>query len=203
MLFRSLARGDEIERARLHTLVPVSLRSSDDHSPNNQVTGIIADLPVHLADSKARLDAIRAQMSELKSSHQAEAGALLLSTLSGLAPPVVVSAALRGGTALLRRLPQYRVNTVTTNVPGPRRPLYALGRELLEYIPFVPLAQGVRVGVAMLSYNGQVAFGVTGDWESVPDLDPMITGIDAEARKLLRLSSKRSRTRNPAQGPTA
>lgn len=198
-----LARGDEIEQAQLHTLVPVSLRSSDDHSPNNQVTGIIADLPVHLADSKARLDAIRAQMSELKSSHQAEAGALLLSTLSGLAPPVVVSAALRGGTALLRQLPQYRVNTVTTNVPGPQRPLYALGRELLEYVPFVPLAQGMRVGVAMLSYNGQVAFGVTGDWASVPDLDPMITGIDAEARKLLRLSSKGSRTRNPARGPTA
>ena len=142
-------------------------------------------------------------MSELKSSHQAEAGALLLLTLSGLAPPVVVSAALRGGTALLRRLPQYRVNTVTTNVPGPRRPLYALGRELLEYIPFVPLAQGMRVGVAMLSYNGRVAFGITGDWDSVPNLDPMITGIDAEGRKLLRLSSKRSRTRNPAQRPTA
>ena len=192
-----LARGDEIEQARLHTLVPVSLRSSDDHSPNNQVTGIIADLPVHLPDSNARLDAIKQQMSEVKLSHQAEAGALLLSTLSGLAPPVVVSAALRGGTALLRQLPQYRVNTVTTNVPGPGRPLYALGCELLEYIPFVPLGQGVRVGVAMLSYNGQVAFGVTGDWESVPDLGPMITGIDTEARKLLRLSSKRSRKRSP------
>lgn len=193
-----LARGDEIEQAQLHTLVPVSLRASDDHSLNNQVTAIIADLPVHLPDSKARLDAIRAQMSEVKSSHQAEAGALLLSTLSRLAPPLLVSAALRGGTALLRQLPQYRVNTVTTNVPGPRRPLYALGRELLEYVPFVPLSQGVRVGVAMLSYNGRVAFGVTGDWDSVPDLDPMITGIDAEARKLLRLSSTRSRKRSPA-----
>ncbi len=193
-----LARGDEIDEARLHTLVPVSVRASNDFSPNNQVTAIIADLPVHLADSKTRFDAIRAQMAEVKASHQAEAGAFLLSTLSGLAPPLLVSAALRGGAALLRQLPQYRVNTVTTNVPGPRRPLYALGRELLEYIPFVPLSQGVRVGVAMLSYNGQVAFGVTGDWDSVPDLDPMITGIDAEARKLLRLSAKRSSKRTPA-----
>lgn len=193
-----LARGDEIEQARLHTLVPVSLRAADDHSPNNQVTAIIADLPVHLPDSEARFEAIRLQMTEVKSSHQAEAGALLLSTLNGLAPPVVVSAAIRGATALLRRLPQYRVNTVTTNVPGPRRPLYALGRELLDYLPFVPLSQGLRVGVAMLSYNGRVAFGVTGDWDSVPALDPMITGIDAEARKLLRLSATKSRKRNPA-----
>ena len=192
-----LARGDSIEQQRLHTLVPVSLRTNDDHSPNNQITGIIADLPVGLTDSRARLDAIRHQMSEVKASHQAEAGALLLSTLSGLAPPVVVSAALRGGTALLRQLPQFRINTVTTNVPGPRQPLFALGRELLEYVPFVPLSQGVRVGVAMLSYNGRVAFGVTGDWDSVPDLDPMINGIDAEACTLLRLSAKRSRKRNP------
>ncbi len=194
-----LARGDVIEDARLHTLVPVSVRASDDHSPNNQVTAIIADLPVHLADSRARLDAIRSQMSEVKSSHQAEAGAHLLSTLSGLAPPLLMSAALRGATALLRQLPQYRVNTVTTNVPGPRRPLYALGRELLEYVPFVPLSQGVRVGVAMLSYNGRVAFGITGDWDSVPDVGPMITGIDAEARKLLRLSSTKSRARSSAK----
>jgi diacylglycerol O-acyltransferase len=132
-------------------------------------------------------------MSELKASHQADTSALFVSAISGLAPPMLVSAALRGGTALLRQLPQYRVNTVTTNVPGPRRPLYALSRELLEYIPFVPLSQGVRVGVAMLSYNRRVAFGITGDWDSVPDLDPMINGIDNEMRHLLRLCSSGTR----------
>ena len=184
-----LARGDDLENAKMHTLVPVSLRDSDDHSPNNKVTGIIAELPVHLTDTHARFDAVKSQMSELKSSHQADTSALLVSAIGGLAPPMVISAALRGGTALLRKLPQYRVNTVTTNVPGPRHALYALGRELLEYIPFVPLSQGIRVGVAMLSYNGRVAFGITGDWDTVTDLDPMISGIDNEMRKLLRLSS--------------
>lgn len=188
-----LARGDNLENATMHTLVPVSLRDSDDHSPNNQVTGIIAELPVHLTDTHARLDTVKAQMSELKASHQADTSALLVSTIGGLAPPIVISAALRGGTAILRKLPQYRVNTVTTNVPGPRHALYALGRELLEYIPFVPLSQGVRVGVAMLSYNGRVAFGITGDWDTVSDLDPLISGIDEEMRKLLRLSSTSGR----------
>ena len=194
-----LARGDNPENATMHTLVPVSLRDPDDHSPNNQVTAIIAELPVQLSDTRARLDSIRRQMTEMKNSHQADTGALL-SNLTGLAPPMVISAALRGGTALLRRLPQFRINTVTTNVPGPRRPLYALGREMLEYIPFVPLSQGVRVGVAMLSYNGRVAFGITGDWDSVPDLRPMIAGIDEEMRKLLRLSSTRARKRKSASG---
>lgn len=173
----------------------MSLRDSDDHSPNNQVTAIIAELPVGLSDPNERFDAIKAQMSELKSSQQAQAGALLTSALDDLAPPMLLAAALRGGTALLRRLPQYRVNTVTTNVPGPRHALYALGRELVEYLPFVPISQGVRVGVAMLSYNGRVAFGITGDWDSVPDLDPMINGIDEEMRRLLRLSAPQDRKR--------
>ena len=52
----------------------------------------------------------------------------------------------------------------------------------------------------MLSYNGRVAFGITGDWDSVPDLRPMIAGIDEEMRKLLRLSSTRARKRKSASG---
>jgi diacylglycerol O-acyltransferase / wax synthase len=190
-----LARGDDLEHIAMHTLVPVSVRAPDDHSPNNQVTAIVATLPVDLTDTKERFDTVKRQMAEMKTSHQAEAGSLLMSTLEVLAPPVVLAAALRGGTALLRRLPQYRVNTVTTNVPGPRHALFALGREMLEYLPFVPISQGVRVGVAMLSYNGRVAFGVTGDWDSVPDLDPMMRGIEQEMHKLLRLSAAVERKR--------
>jgi hypothetical protein len=71
------------------------------------------------------------------------------------------------------------VHTVTTNVPGPGFPLYALGRELLEYLPFVPLSQGVRIGVAILSYNGQVRFGVTGDFDTVPEVAWFCRRIEA------------------------
>jgi len=86
---------------------------------------------------------------------------------------------LRWGAAALRRSPQRNVNTVTTNVPGPQFPLYALGREMVEYLPFVPLAQGVRIGVAILSYNGQVRFGVTGDYDTVPEVAWFCSRIEA------------------------
>jgi diacylglycerol O-acyltransferase len=49
---------------------------------------------------------------------------------------------------------------------------------MLSYFPFVPLSQGVRIGVAILSYNGRIAFGVTGDWDTTADLDVMTTGIE-------------------------
>jgi hypothetical protein len=70
------------------------------------------------------------------------------------------------------------VNTVTTNVPGPQFPLYAVGRKMIEIFPFVPLAGTVRVGVAIFSYIGTLNFGVTGDYDTVPDLRVMCAGIE-------------------------
>ena len=84
----------------------------------------------------------------------------------------------------LRRSPQRSVHTVTTNVPGPQYPLYALGRQMIEYLPFVPLSQGVRIGVAIVSYNGQVRFGVTGDYDTVPEVDWFCQRIEAAIAEL-------------------
>ena len=86
---------------------------------------------------------------------------------------------------MMRRIPQRTIGTVTTNVPGPPFPLYCLGREMLEYRPFVPIAHGVRVGVAILSYNGRLFFGVTGDANTAPDVDVLAQGIVAEVDALL------------------
>jgi hypothetical protein len=87
------------------------------------------------------------------------------------------------------------VNTVTTNVPGPQVPLYACGCKMLDYFPFVPLAQGVRTGVAIVTYNGNVFFGVTGDWETMPDLQVLSHGIEAGMHELLDLVHQQERRR--------
>jgi hypothetical protein len=94
-----------------------------------------------------------------------------------------------GVTALLRRTPQHLVNTVTTNVPGPQYPLFALGRGMLEYLPYVPLSSGVRIGIAILSYNGHVAFGVTGDYDTAPDVHEMAERIEAQVHTLHELAA--------------
>jgi diacylglycerol O-acyltransferase / wax synthase len=188
-----LERGDDVDRVvdgrpvALRTLVPVSSRLPDDHSPNNQVTAIVAELPVGIADPIARLHAVHDEMARLKQSHQPLAG-VAVQAAAELAPPALVSASLRAMTSMARVMPQRRVNTVTTNVPGPGRPLYALGRRMLEYLPFVPLAQGVRIGVAVLSYDGHVAFGVTGDDDTAPDTDSMAVLIEEGVAELMRLA---------------
>ena len=159
--------GEDPDHAVLRTLVPVSVRSDGDDAPNNQVAAMIAELPIGIADPLERLASIRDQMEHLKASGQADS-TQTLTTLAGLTAPSVLALALRAATVIGRHVPQRAVGTVTTNVRGPDHTLYAAGRKMVAYQPFVPIAQGVRIGVAILSYDGNVSFGVTGDYDTVP-----------------------------------
>jgi diacylglycerol O-acyltransferase len=90
-------------------------------------------------------------------------------------------------------LPQREIVTVTTNVPGPRQPLYAMGRRLLEIIPYVPIATTVRTGISIFTYCDNVTFGVTGDFASNPDLDVLAHGIEDGVSELLKAAGQRTR----------
>ena len=83
------------------------------------------------------------------------------------------------------RFPQRQVATVTTNVPGPRQTLYALGRELQELLPYVPIADQVRIGVAMFSYRDALVFGLTGDYDTAADLQVLATAITRSLEELV------------------
>jgi len=179
-----LAAGDQVDGMVIHSLVPVNVRRPGDLTANNQVSVIIAELPVGIADPVERLKAVQLDMAKVKASHQADAGKTLTS-MAGLAVPTVFALSLRTMTSVMRAMPQRSVNTVTTNVQGPPKALYAVGRKLLEYLPFVPLSQGVRLGIAILSYNGNLAFGVTGDFDTVPDVEWFCRRIEAGIAELL------------------
>jgi WS/DGAT/MGAT family acyltransferase len=181
--FRDLliSRGGQVEGCSVRTMVPVSVRLPGERGTyNNRVSAMFAELPVGIEDPGERLDAIRAQMEGLKESKQAVAGEVLTS-LSGFAPPMLLSLGMR--TAM--RFPQTNLHTVTTNVPGPQFPLYALGRQMREAFPYVPIANRVRIGIAIFSYLGTLNFGVTGDYDSAPDIDVLTHGIEEGVRELL------------------
>jgi diacylglycerol O-acyltransferase / wax synthase len=170
-------RGDDPDHAVVRTLVPVSVRRDDGRgTPDNRVSAILFELPVHLGDPLERLAAVHASMDELKGSHMADAGEVV-TNVATLAPPMLLGTGSRLATRLAHRLPQRSVNTVTTNVPGPQFPLYACGRQMLSYFPYVPISHGVRIGTAILSYNGKIAFGVTGDFDTGKDVDVLADTI--------------------------
>jgi diacylglycerol O-acyltransferase len=192
--FRALivSRGEDPAEVALRTLVPVSLRTESEHGlTDNRVSAILFDLPVHVGDPLQRLTAVREEMGRLKQSHEPEAGQAVTALLGAL-PPAFTASSTRLAARLLERVQQRSLNTVTTNVPGPSHPLFAVGREMLEYLPFVPLGPGVRIGVAILSYNGGLAFGVTGDFDTASDIAVVAEGIEAEVSTLLALAAARA-----------
>jgi diacylglycerol O-acyltransferase / wax synthase len=190
-----LARGDVIdETSIIRTLVPVSIRDVDDHAPNNQVSLMIAELPVGVADAVDRLESLTTQMAQLKGSHQVDAGKVIISSVDHV-PPALFALGARAVINIAHRVPQRSVNTVTTNVRGPQFALYALGREMTEYLPFVPLSEGMQIGVAIVSYNGRVAFGITGDYDSAPDTPQMAHYIESEVERLRRQARRVERTK--------
>jgi len=188
-----LRRGDDADQAVLRSLVPVSVRSEDARDVSgNRVSAFLYELPVHLADPVERLRVVREEMRDLKGSHMADAGEAA-TTLGDLAPPMIVGMVTRLGSRVMHRLPQRSVNTVTTNVPGPQVPLYCVGREMLEYYPYVPLSHGVRVGTAVLSYNGRLAFGITGDFDTAPDVGVLAGAIKGGVKELEKLATRHPR----------
>jgi diacylglycerol O-acyltransferase len=184
-----LARSEDASHAVVRSLVPISTRTEGAHGLlDNRVSALLLHLPVHVADPRQRLRAVQEQMLELKASPMAETGDALTRG-ANLAPPFVVGITTRLGMRALHRLPQRSVNTITTNVPGPQFPLYCLGREMLEYYPYVPISHGIRVSTAILSYNGRLGFGVTGDFDTAKDVDVLAAAIETDIEELRDLAT--------------
>lgn len=177
-----LARGEDPAATEIRTLVPVSVRTEHGRL-DNEVSAMVADLPVEISVPELRYEAIRNETRWLKLSHEAEA-AESVSSLADLVPAPFMAYGSRVAAAVLRRHPQRSINTVTTNVPGPQVPLFAAGRRMVAYYPYVPVAFGVRFAVAILSYDGELFFGVTGDRDSAPDIDVLADGIVAGITEL-------------------
>lgn len=181
--FRALlrARGEALDALTIRTLVPVSVRAADDKASFNKVAGLVVELPIGVDSPVSRLATVSKQMDGLKRRRSAVA-AERLTRLADFAPPMLLTL---GSRAAARMPSQSTLHTVTTNVPGPQHPLYFGDRRMLELMPYVMLAQGVRVGTPIFSYDGTLCFGVTGDHDTMPDLEVFCSGITTGIADLL------------------
>jgi diacylglycerol O-acyltransferase / wax synthase len=181
-----LERGEALAPHEVPSLVPVSVRApGDDGGFGNQVSATVADLPVHIADPVERLGAVRTELDSLKASNEAIVGQAL-AALGRVSLYMLSSWLVRKAFSL----PQREIVTVTTNVPGPREPLYWMGRRLEEIIPYVPIASTVRTGISIFSYDGNITFGITADYAANPDVDVLARGIEHGVSELLRAAEQ-------------
>ncbi|HEX2648085.1 MAG TPA: WS/DGAT domain-containing protein, partial [Candidatus Dormibacteraeota bacterium] len=159
------ARGESAPD-KVRVFCPVSVRSEDGRGRlGNQISGMIVELPTGDIAIEERLRRVNVITGDLKRTKQAVA-ADKLAGLADWAPPTLLVLAGR-----LMSTPQGGANLNVTNIPGPQFPLYSGGAELLEVWPFAPLYPTMGLGVAIVSYNGNVYFGLTADPEIVPDIE--------------------------------
>jgi diacylglycerol O-acyltransferase len=180
--FRRLlhSRGDDLERP-LRAMVPVNLRGEDHESSGNQVTSLFVELPIGEPDTRRRYEQTRTAATELKSGTGALGGSTLM-LVTGVAPPVLHE-------SIARMLFAPRLfNLTVTNVPGPQMTLYALGARMRRIVPLVPLFAGHAVGLAIVSYDGEVVFGINADYATMPDLDVVEEALRHEFAALRSLA---------------
>ena len=180
-----LERGESVNDDIVRSLVPVSVRRSDQQGRlGNQVSAMFADLPVGIADPMARVSAVALQMEYLKANGMA-VGVKSMVSAADFVPPTLMTLGARVSASVGQRV----VNTVTTNIPGPQYPLYLVGRQMLEMFPYIPIAQAIRISIGIVSYDGRLAIAATGDYDAVPDLDRLCVHIEDSIAELVAAAS--------------
>jgi diacylglycerol O-acyltransferase / wax synthase len=177
-----ISRGRRTEGVELRALVPVSVRTEGEHhTMGNRIVVMRGPLPVYIADPLQRLRFVTEAMEGLKESKQA-LGAEVIAGVQNFAPPTILAQAsrLNFSTRLF--------NLLVTNIPGPQLPLYILGREILEAYPIAFLPENHALAIAIMSYNGQMNFGLLADFDALPDIDLIGKNIDAELATLVALA---------------
>lgn len=164
-------------------MVPVNVRGAGEQlALGNKITSLFLELPVGIEDPAARYAAVVAASDALKSGSAGKGGSTIMDVVS-LAPPVLHAVAARA--LFSPRL----FNVTITNVPGPQLPLYALGSHLREILPLVPLFSDHAVGIAIVSYEGRLAFGINADATAVGDLDVLVSGLEDALAELRALAA--------------
>jgi hypothetical protein len=149
----------------------------------NRVSSFFVDLPVGPMGAKRRLELIRARTRSLKESNYA-VGAEFLMNVGSWAPPTIHAMAARA--ASRARL----INLVVSNVPGPPVPMYVAGARLLAQYPVIPLAESTGLSIAVTSLAGTMAFGVTADWDTLPDIDVLTQALEDSLDELRKAAGK-------------
>jgi len=168
-----LSRDATLPADCLRAQVPVNIRSEDrEHALGNELTSLFVELPLAEADPLERYRSVVERAEAFKSGTQ-RAGGKTIIDLADMGPPLagaLIARTMFGGTRMF--------NLTITNVPGPQERLFAFGAPLVEVLPLVPLFAGHSVGIAVVTYAGQMVFGLNADRLAAPDVAVLAEGIE-------------------------
>jgi diacylglycerol O-acyltransferase len=173
-------RGWNPDRVELRAMCPVNVRAAAEHLKlGNRVSAMMAPLPVGILDPLERLRQVRAAMEQLKRSGESARMERVMRLLSYVPAPV------QHQLGWVQSMP---VNTICTNVPGPAVSLFFQGRRLDTMVPIVPLAQGVGLAFAILSYADTITIGANLDPGLITDGERIAVHLRASFEELRGLA---------------
>ena len=178
-------RGEPTRDRTLRVMIPVSVRSKAEAGDvGNRVAPAFVDVPVGRMAPTTRFRKVRAATEALKSSSMAVSANSIIG-LGAYAPPALHATAAR----LVSRARWF--NVVVSNIPAPQAPLYIAGAPLVANYPAMPLGENCGLSIACTSLGGTMAFGLTADWDALPDIDLLARGIEAGIGHLEEAAERR------------
>ena len=191
-LARAIAPTDDFKVA-----APVNVRVP--HAPSsagNQVSIWLLRLPLGEPDPRRRFVAVRDATAKQKAQGSADAATLLTEAGEWAGAGVVHFA-----TRLIALASPY--NLIVTNVPGPPVPLYLLGARMQAAFPYLPLFESQGLGIALFSYRERITWGLTGDWDLLPDLAAFGAALESAFLELRLAAATDALARSHAPGREA
>lgn len=166
------ARGESTRGRLLRVMVPVSVRSKVQQGDvGNRVAPAFVDIPIGRMTPGSRLKRVRRATEALKGSAMAVSADKIIG-LGAYAPPALHAMAAR----LVSRNRWF--NLVVSNIPAPQVPMYLAGARLAASYPAMPLGESCALSIACTSFGGTMAFGLTADWDALPDIEVLARGIE-------------------------
>lgn len=172
-----VANGEVVDALDVRAMVPVNLRAPGLIAELGNRFGLfIVSLPLEGDDPITRLLEVRKRMRALKRSSQARATLAVLAAIA-LAPDAMREKALLTLAA--------NASVVISNVKGAPDVRYFAGQRIARQLFWVPQSGGIGLGISLLSYAGQVNFGVVTDVRRVPDPEQLANRFHAQFEALL------------------
>jgi diacylglycerol O-acyltransferase len=178
-----LLEQDALPSEPLVAMVPVGLKAKESQVASaeggNAVGAVMVQLATDLNDPEKRLAAIHKSMKDGKEALSSMTPIQILAMSAiGQAPAILTPMFRMQG--LVR--PPY--NLVISNVPGPRTTHYWNGAQLLGSYPLSIPINGMALNITCTSYDGNMAFGLTGCRRTVPHLQRLLGHLDSEVKAL-------------------
>jgi diacylglycerol O-acyltransferase / wax synthase len=176
---------DELLPDPLVAQIPVSVRTDEQMGTyGNRIMLMSAPLHTQEPDPVKRLADTHRDLAAMKERHRALPAELLQDT-NHFIPPAVFARAARASFALSTSgagRPNW--NLVISNVPGPQFPLYCAGAQLVANYPVSVITDGMGLNITVMSYCGQMNFGIVSDRDQIPDLDTFMDRLRASLKEI-------------------